>query len=88
MAPNCIACGNPFEPYTKTTTVCVHCRCRAWNAVTGALASGALVREPCEVCAGPKSEAHHEDYAKPLTVRWLCRRHHVDRHLELRRAAA
>lgn len=83
----CLACGNPFERLSKTATVCIGCRCRAWNAVTGALASGALVRQPCEICAAPKSQAHHEDYTKRLVVRWLCQPHHVERHREMRRAA-
>lgn len=36
---------------------------------------GTLVRQPCEVCEA-KAEAHHEDYTRPLDVRWLCRVHH------------
>lgn len=52
---------------------------RARNAVTKALRDGRLQREPCEVC-GAAGEAHHEDYAKPLDVRWYCRRHHLQRH--------
>lgn len=38
-----------------------------------------LVRKPCEVC-GEKAEAHHDDYAKPLDVRWLCFKHHREWH--------
>ena len=45
-------------------------------AVRNALKSGELVRQPCEVCGDPDSEAHHEDYSKPLEVRWLCKPHH------------
>jgi hypothetical protein len=51
----------------------------AHNAVAAALANGELLRGPCELegagCYGAVL-AHHDDYAKPLDVRWLCRRHH------------
>lgn len=26
------------------------------------------------------SQAHHEDYARPLDVRWLCFKHHRETH--------
>ena len=35
-----------------------------------------LIRKPCEVCGSEKSQAHHEDYSKPLEVVWLCKPHH------------
>lgn len=47
-----------------------------------ALADGRLTRGPCEVCGDPKSNGHHDDYAKPLVVRWLCSRHHRLWHAE------
>lgn len=36
----------------------------------------------CEVCDAPDPEAHHDDYSKPLEVRWLCRACHLAHHLE------
>ena len=57
-------------------------RHRARLAVKGALRSGRLLRGRCLVsigCAG-RMEAHHDDYAKPLEVLWLCRRHHLSLH--------
>jgi hypothetical protein len=47
-----------------------------------------LKREPCEVCGEPKSHGHHDDYSKPLEVRWLCVKHHAEHHRLERRAGA
>jgi hypothetical protein len=52
---------------------------RAHIAVAEALNKGILVKRPCVVC-GKKAEGHHNDYAKPLAVVWLCRRHHLQFH--------
>lgn len=43
------------------------------------LRRGKLKRLPCEVC-GAWAQMHHDDYSKPLEVRWLCRRHHGHHH--------
>lgn len=48
-----------------------------------AVARGDMIRMPCEICGADNSEAHHEDYSKPLHVMWLCREHHRDRHSQL-----
>lgn len=59
-------------------------RRRAHNQTSVAIRSGRLVRQPCEVCGDEPTHAHHNDYARPLDVRWLCRHHHDLHHKELR----
>ena len=52
---------------------------KAVNAVNNALRDGRLERQPCETC-GAIAQAHHDDYSKPLDVRWLCTKHHAEWH--------
>lgn len=59
-------------------------RTAAHNAVTRAVRSGKLIRQPCERCGDKKTEAHHEDYDKPLDVIWLCSVCHKQRHKEIK----
>lgn len=55
---------------------------QAHLVVQQALNRGDLVRQPCEVCGTTEGriDAHHDDYSKPLDVRWLCRSHHSRLH--------
>jgi hypothetical protein len=55
---------------------------RAHYTLTNAVRDGKIRRETCEVC-GKKAHAHHDDYAKPLDVRWLCALHHSQHHANL-----
>lgn len=57
---------------------------RAHSAVSNAIRDGRMKREPCEVCGDKKSHAHHDDYSKPLDVRWLCQKHHTEHHRAIR----
>jgi len=52
------------------------------RAVYIAIASGSLQRMPCEVCESPRTHGHHDDYSKPLEVRWLCSKHHLSLHMK------
>lgn len=57
---------------------------RAQTAVGNAIRDGKLARRPCERCgAAERVHAHHDDYARPLEVQWLCPLHHKQRHREL-----
>lgn len=58
------------------------------NITEKALQRGILKRQPCEVCGAngafsdgrSEVQAHHDDYNKPLEVRWLCQKHHHEWH--------
>jgi len=41
---------------------------------------GKIIKKPCEVCGDEKVQMHHDDYSKPLDVRFLCRKHHLELH--------
>lgn len=45
-----------------------------------------LKKDPCVICGNEKSEAHHEDYSKPLDIMWLCKKHHYEHHVNIRKA--
>lgn len=53
-------------------------------AMRSAIRRGELTRQPCEVCGDLKTDGHHDDYSKPLDVRWLCRAHHSKHHKIMR----
>ena len=54
---------------------------RAAMVAGNAIKRGGLKRCPCEVCGTTvRVQAHHDDYSKPLDVRWLCFAHHREHH--------
>lgn len=61
---------------------------RAHKAVELALLAGRMTAQPCEVCGALRAHAHHDDYSKPLDVKWLCAVHHGARHRQMRCEAA
>lgn len=56
---------------------------KAQVMVGNAIRDKKLFKEPCEVCGTEERiHAHHDDYLKPLNVRWLCASHHRQWHIE------
>lgn len=55
-------------------------KARAHSMTSNAIRNKKLHKQPCEICGAIKAEAHHDDYSKPLEVRWLCKKHHMEHH--------
>jgi len=54
---------------------------KAHFTVANALSKGELKKGVCQVCESVDVHAHHDDYKKPLEVRWLCPKHHSEHHV-------
>ena len=65
-----------------------HQDANAQRLVWKAISRGVLTPQPCEACGESgrfrdgrnKVQAHHDDYNKPLEVRWLCQKCHHEWH--------
>jgi len=55
-------------------------RVRARSKLNHAIRDGLIIRIPCEGCGNTKSEGHHHSYDRPLEVKWLCKKCHVEEH--------
>lgn len=54
---------------------------KAKQIVAQEVKMGRLIKGCCEVCEATNNiEGHHDDYAKPKEVRWLCVTHHNEWH--------
>lgn len=91
----CLHCASLRRQRWKETHKQAGSRSAKWNAenpekrqahkaVEVAIRARALLRACCERCGSLNSQAHHDDYSKPLEVMWLCPKHHGERHRELR----
>lgn len=56
-------------------------RKQARRKVRTAIKNGSLTPQPC-FCGAIKVHAHHDDYSKPLDVKWLCFIHHRQVHAQ------
>jgi len=60
-------------------------KARAHGILGHALKAGKLTKSPCEKCGTTVGvHAHHDDYTKPMEVRWLCSAHHREHHRKYR----
>lgn len=53
---------------------------QANNIAGNAFRAGLITKKNCEVCGSEESQMHHDDYNKPLEVRWLCKKCHTEWH--------
>jgi len=66
----------PYEGLTESQKVKADAR-----SIAGVyLRRGRLQPGDCETCGGPAEEMHHEDYTRPLFVKWYCRPCHLALH--------
>lgn len=73
--PSCQECENAKARRYYRETPERRRRASVRGSANAAMQCGNLERQSCEVCGG-LAEMHHEDYSKPLEVRWLCKDHH------------
>lgn len=81
------ALKNPDKNYASHRKYIEHNKekYKAHFTVSNALKSGKLIRQSCLKCGSKEVHAHHDDYNKPLSVKWLCPKHHGDTHVDKRK---
>ena len=68
-----------LNEYQKSYVKMNHYKIKCMDLVRNAVSVGYLTRSPyCEICNKPtKTDGHHQDYLKPLSVNWLCKSCHI-----------
>lgn len=83
-APYCRECRAAYarENRPKHSELSPEQRAKANARSTANVAQtrGQLVKQPCEKCGEADTQKHHDDYSKPLEVRWLCALCHQQEH--------
>ncbi len=64
----------------ETMTDLVLMKRRARSRVGIAISAGKITRGTCERCGSRRTQAQHDNYTKPFSVRWFCKRHHIALH--------
>lgn len=75
------SCAKSNKRYKKENPI----KYKAHTAVGNAVRDGVLIKPTiCECCSieSDNLHGHHDDYSKPLDVRWLCPRCHIEWHRE------
>ena len=93
VVSRCKECWKITNKYDRSTSIKYNYASRkaspekhkAREMLSTAIRSGRVERMPCVVCGMIYSEGHHDDYSKPFDVVWLCRKHHFERHMEIKR---
>jgi hypothetical protein len=66
-----------YREYNRTKRARHPEKYRAHYAVSNAIRDGRMTKQPCEFCGSTiRVEGHHDDYSRPLDLRWLCFKHH------------
>ncbi len=70
--------ARPYESHVKSFKLRNPEKVLAHRLIAAAVRTGRIRRpSSCSECHEPcRAQAHHDDYAKPLEVRWLCRACH------------
>lgn len=66
----------PRAPLSPTARVKAYSR----TILNAAVRDGIIQPQSCEICGARPAEGHHDDYLRPLDVRWLCRPCHSEFH--------
>lgn len=68
-----------MKQYNKLEDVVIKNKARQFTR--SQIKKGLIVRGDCVVSGCDlTTEAHHEDYSKPLEIMWLCKAHHEQHH--------